>query len=80
MHGVRLFYDGELAGEARPEKLPVPHPPFVFKYIRSRFKRRDRGVLTAEAIEDGQVVTVVSQRAPGISCQLYLGLMIWEYQ
>ena len=70
---VRLYHDNVLVGEQEPdEDAAVAHPPFTFREVRRRFKGRDRSVLRAEAICDGQVVKETSVMSPGVPKRLAL--------
>lgn len=75
---VRLYYDGEYVGEALPEAIPVKHPPFRFQNVRSRFKKRDRGTLTAQAVVAGNVVAEAVRMAPGVPKRLALEADLME--
>lgn len=68
---IRLFHNGQLVGEREPEPIAVAHPPFRFPNIR-RFRTRDRSLLTAQAIVNGQVVGETYVRTPGKPAALLL--------
>lgn len=71
---VRLLYDGVLVEEREPEKLPVMHPPFIFHNVRSRFKGRERGMLTAEALTADGVAAAACVKSPGVPKALRLSV------
>ena len=60
--------------EREPEKLPVMHPPFIFRNVRSRFKGRDRGMLTAEALTADGVAAAACVKSPGAPKTLHLSV------
>lgn len=68
---VKLYHDGQLVEVKEPENLSMPHPPFVFRNVR-RFRKRDRSLLTAEAVINGKTVAVVNQKTPGVPASLSL--------
>ena len=63
---IRLYHNDELVGEQDPDDIPVKHPPFTFMDVRRRFKGRDRAVLKAEAIVNGEVVATMEVKSPGV--------------
>ena len=68
---VRLYHDGVLVEERRPEPIGVAHPPFVFRQVR-RLRTRDRSTLTAEALIQGKVVARQNVKTPGVPRALRL--------
>lgn len=71
---VRLYHNDDLVEERAPENIAVTHPPFVFEKVRTRFHKRERSTLRAEAIVDGKVVCVKTITSPGVPQKLSLRL------
>ena len=69
---VKLYYDEEYVGEATPQDLAIAHPPFLFKNIRTRYKKRDRSTLKAIALVNGTAVATHIRKSPGIPKYLSL--------
>lgn len=69
---VRLYHDGVLVEEQKPQDIAVPHPPFIFKNVRTRFHKRERSLIKAEAIINGKVVAAATQKSPGVPKSLRL--------
>lgn len=69
---VRLYHNDVLVDELFPENIDVAHPPFVFKDVRKKFKKRERSILRAEAIVNNRVVETVLQKSPGVPKKLKL--------
>ena len=69
---VRLYIDGTLIGEQFPDDVRVSHPPFTFRDVKRKYKGRNRSVLRAEALVNGETVAEKSVKAPGIATRLML--------
>lgn len=69
---VRLYHNDTFIEEIGPDDVKVQYPPFTFKDVRNRCKKRERSVIKVEALIDGEVVATEVRQSPGIQKQLKL--------
>ena len=69
---VELYWNDTLVASQYPDEVDVKHPPFTFKDVKRKFKRRERSTLKAKAYVGDNLVAEQTIKSPGVANHMKL--------